>query len=167
MIGLDHDNADDKIVDLVFEYLEKRAQFEGEKLSPDVFLCHSTKDHEFVKKLASDLSHKGYLVWYSEWEMKLGDSLYAKIQAAIQSSYWFLIVLSPEAVESTWCKRELHNALEQENTQKRVFVLPVLHRDCEIPGFLREKLYADCRGEHYQNGLKLIVSRLSSRDELE
>ena len=54
MIGLDHENADDKIVDLVFEYLEKRAQFEGEKLSPDVFLCHSTKDHEFVKQLASD-----------------------------------------------------------------------------------------------------------------
>ena len=125
-----------------------------------VFICHNTKDKAFVKKLASDLRQAKLKVWYDAWTMLPGDSLYDKIQQGIRTSAWFIIVLSPDAVSSQWCKRELHNALEEELERKSVYVIPVLYRSCEIPGFLKEKLWADCRGNKYKKGLSSLLERL-------
>jgi hypothetical protein len=57
-----------------------------------------------------------------------GDSLYDKIQHGIRTSAWFVVVLSPDSVGSKWCRRELHNALEEEFERGRVYVVPALYR---------------------------------------
>ena len=56
-----------------------------------------------------------------------------------------LIILSKNSVASEWCKKELNSGLMRELEEKRVLVLPCVIDDCEIPLFLREKLYADFR----------------------
>ncbi|MCL2041490.1 MAG: toll/interleukin-1 receptor domain-containing protein [Bacteroidales bacterium] len=40
----------------------------------DVFISHSSKDKEFVRKLAKDLQRNGIEVWLDEWTLKIGDS---------------------------------------------------------------------------------------------
>ena len=146
-------------------YLKERAEV-LEALSKkvechDVFICHSSVDKRFARRLANDLIENHFKVWFDEFEMLPGDSLYDKIQSAIKNSAWFIIVLSADSVESKWCKRELHNALEQEFDRKRVYVVPVLHRQCEIPGFLQEKIWADCSSGRYRKGLLQVLRRLS------
>ncbi len=47
----------------------------------------------------------------------------------------------------------------RELDEKRVLVLPVLLEDCEIPIFLREKMYADFRTS-FDVGLKNLVDAL-------
>jgi hypothetical protein len=44
--------------------------------------------------------------------------------------------------------------------EKRVLILPVLVEDCEIPIFLREKMYADFRGK-FADGVKPLVEALA------
>jgi TIR domain len=131
----------------------------------DVFICYSWADKPFVRRLANDISKNGFKVWFDEFELLPGDSLYEKIQSGIKNSAWFLIVLSPDSVQSKWCKRELHNAMEEEFARNHVYVVPVLCRMCEIPGFLKEKLWADCSGENYQPGLLQILRRLATPRE--
>jgi len=63
----------------------------------DVFLCHSSSDKDFARSLASDLKRSGLRVWFDEWAMRPGDSLYDKIQSGIKDAGWFVIVLSPNA----------------------------------------------------------------------
>lgn len=49
--------------------------------SAKVFLCHFSKDKEFVQRLAHDLKSKEVPVWFDKWELKVSDSLNEKIGA--------------------------------------------------------------------------------------
>ena len=54
----------------------------------------------------------------------------------------------------------------RELDEKRVLVLPVLVEDCDIPIFLREKLYADFRGK-FDLGLKALVEAVAKVTSLD
>jgi hypothetical protein len=45
---------------------------------------------------------------------------------------------------------------------KEVFVLPILYKDCQIPLFLRDKVYADFQIS-YEHGLEAILERINPR----
>jgi division/cell wall cluster transcriptional repressor MraZ len=129
-----------------------------------VFVCHSSRDKPFVRRLASDLRQAGIKVWFDEWEMLPGDSLYSRIQHGILQAGYFAIVLSPSSVGSPWCARELHAALEEELNRRRVFVVPILYQTCEIPPFLKEKIYADLTSRNYRKGLARLLQRFTYED---
>jgi hypothetical protein len=106
-------------------------------------------------------------VWVDTWELNVGDSILNRVQEAIQDSSALLIVLSKASVASEWCKKELSAGLMRELDEKRVVVLPVLVEDCEIPIFLREKMYADFRKD-FKRGLKGLleaVARVTKIDQ--
>lgn len=84
-------------------------------------------------------------VWIDKWELNVGDSLIQRVQEAVAGASALLVVLSKASVASEWVKKELSAGLVRELDEKRVVVLPVLLEDCEIPLFLRDKLYADFR----------------------
>src|ERR1035437_3408181 len=121
-----------------------------------IFLCHSSKDKSFVKKLATDLKTVGLDVWYDAWEIKVGDSLRQKIEDGITESSWLAVILSSNSIQSDWVNRELSAAFAYEMDLKRVFILPVIIENCPIPPLLRDKLYADFR-ENYQFGFNAIL----------
>ena len=126
----------------------------------DLFISYSSKDKDFVKKLAEDLTSYGVKVWWDQWEMKVGDSLNKKIQEGISQSSWLGIVLSPDSVKSPWVERELNSALIKELQLHDVFVLPILYRACDIPIFLQDKVYADFKTS-YEKGLQILLDRIS------
>lgn len=108
-----------------------------------VFLSHSSKDKFFARKLAETLSSDEVKVWIDEAELKIGDSLIDKIAAAIDRADFVAAILSHSSVRSEWVTKELRLAMTQEIEGRRVKVLPILIERCEIPDFLRDKLYAD------------------------
>lgn len=111
-----------------------------------VFLSHNRADKPFVHRLAKRLGRAHVATWVDDAEMLVGDSLLEKVQKGIAEMEYLGVVLSPDSVDSEWVQRELKMALTLEISHKSVRVLPILYRDCEIPGFLRDKLYADFRG---------------------
>ncbi|MDT4956140.1 MAG: hypothetical protein QOJ02_4278 [Acidobacteriota bacterium] len=129
----------------------------------DAFICHSSNDKRFTRRIASDLRSHGFKVWFDEFEMLPGDSLYEKIQNGIRTSSWFIVVLSPNSVKSKWCKRELYNALEEEFERDKVYVVPILYKECVVPGFLKEKVWANFQGKKYKTGFHQLLKRLSKK----
>lgn len=126
-----------------------------------VFISHNWGDKGFARRLADDLMIRGVKVWIDEGEIKLGDSLIEKIRKGIDEMDYLAVVISPESVESEWVKKEVDIAMNQEIEGKQVKVLPLLYRQCELPGFLKGKLYADFTSEeNYQEGLMLLLQRL-------
>ena len=89
-----------------------------------------------VAKYAARLSTKigpvlrahGVPVWYSETDILGAQQWHDEIGAALQRCDWFVVVLTPEAVESTWVKRELLFALQQERFADRI--VPLVIRPC-------------------------------------
>jgi hypothetical protein len=124
-----------------------------------VFISYSHADAKFANKLAAHLVKHNTHVWIDSWELNVGDSILAHVQGAIQESSALLIILSKASVNSEWCKKELNAGLMRELDEKRVLVLPVLLEDCEIPIFLREKMYADFRS-NFAVALKKLVDAL-------
>jgi hypothetical protein len=127
---------------------------------PTIFLCHSSVDKEFVERLGRDLRQLGLGVWLDKWRMDVGDSIVEKIEQGVGNSDYLGLVLSPAAVESPWVRKELDAAFMRELEERRVIVLPILHRPCKIPTLLRPKLYADF-SVSYNRGLRSIVQRLA------
>jgi hypothetical protein len=125
-----------------------------------IFISYSHSDKAFVDKLALNLVEHDAHVWVDTWELNVGDSILNRVQEAIQTSSALLIVLSKASVTSEWCRKELNAALMRELDEKKVVVLPVLAEDCEIPPFLREKLYADFRKD-FGSGLKALVEAVA------
>ena len=125
-----------------------------------IFLSYSHSDAEFVDKRALQLVKHNVHVWIDRWELNVGDSLIDRIQQAVDGASALLVVLSPESVESEWCKRELSAGLLRELEEKRVVVMPVLLRDCEIPVFARGKFYADFR-TNFDDGLKAVLAGIA------
>jgi hypothetical protein len=110
---------------------------------PSVFLSHTYADKLFAARLANDLKAAGAFVWIDEAQIQIGDSLIEKIREGIDAMEYLAVVLSPDSVESEWVRRELDIAMNQEIEGKKVKVLPLLYKLCELPGFLKGKVYAD------------------------
>lgn len=126
-----------------------------------IFLSHTHADKPFVRQLAQDLRALGIRVWLDEAEIKLGDSLIQKIRAGIDQMEYLGVVLSKNSVKSKWVQREVDIAMNQEIEGNDIKVLPLVIDDCELPGFLVGKLYADFRHpNNYGNAFRLLAERL-------
>lgn len=77
------------------------------------------------------------------------------MERGIEEPAWLCVVLSPSAVESKWVKEELKYALIRQLAEKRIYVLSILYKHCDIPGFLREKVYADFSADYHAGLTKL------------
>ncbi|WP_085314302.1 toll/interleukin-1 receptor domain-containing protein [Derxia lacustris] len=112
-----------------------------------IFLSHNHADKAFVRRLAIDLDAQGIQCWLDEAEIKIGDSLIEKIRTGIDEMDFVAIILSPASVNSSWVQREMDVAMNQEIAGRRIKVLPIMYRKCELPGFLLGKRYADFQDE--------------------
>ncbi|WP_444921754.1 toll/interleukin-1 receptor domain-containing protein [Microbulbifer sp. CnH-101-G] len=122
-----------------------------------IFISYSHADKDRVDSLATAMVNRNAQVWLDRWELNVGDSLIERIQDALTEADALLVVLSKASVQSQWCKKELNSGLFRELGEKRVVVLPVLLEDCEIPLFLREKMYADLRRD-FSSGIHEIMN---------
>src|SRR5437762_11699711 len=90
-----------------------------------LFICHVSEDQvSFVRPLADALS-VDFKVWYSEYELRLGDSLLGKITEGLRSSDFGIVVLSKAFFKrKKWSEAELRGLFALE-TESRKVILPI------------------------------------------
>jgi hypothetical protein len=127
-----------------------------------LFMSHTGVDKPFVRRLRDDLlAHGVPRVWVDEAEIQIGDSLIAKIEEGMKVSRYFAVVLSRQSINAPWVKKELDVAMTREIARGEVVVLPLLYEECELPEFLKGKLYADFTDpEAYSEMLAKLLRRL-------
>jgi hypothetical protein len=86
----------------------------------EVFLSYSNVDQEFAMNIASVLRRHGVPVWYSRTNILGAQQWHDEIGAALRRCDWFALILSPNAVDSMWVKRELIFALQQNRFENRI-----------------------------------------------
>jgi len=127
-----------------------------------VFVSYSSADRKFARRLAANLQGRGARIWFDEGQIDVGDSLIEKLRDGIDRMEFLLVVLSPDSVRSEWVRREVDVAMTQEIEGKRIKVLPVLYRQCDLPGFLKGKRYADFTDSlRFHDSLTELLRRLS------
>ena len=116
-----------------------------------IFLSHTSIDKPFVEKLASDLERLGVNAWVDKYEINVGESIFWKVEEGLRETEFFGIVLSPEALNSEWVKAEIATAWDKKMLSGNSSILPILHRNCELPSLLKSLKYANFT-EDYNTG---------------
>ncbi len=113
--------------------------------STHLFICHASEDKKAARELANAMKRLGAEVWFDEWELRVGDSIVEKINAALGTVSHLLVLLSYHSVAKPWVNRELSAALMRQLSTQGIQVLPIRLDDCTIPPILADIRYADAR----------------------
>jgi hypothetical protein len=81
-------------------------------------------DLSFARQLVADLGEAGHKVWIDIEGIEGGTTWTDEIQRAVETCYAYVIIISPDSLESPWVRKELLYALNEK--PGRVF--PVLYR---------------------------------------
>lgn len=121
-----------------------------------IFLSHSNLDRDIAYQIYLELKQNGVYCWIDKAEIKPGESLIYKIQDAINRMDYLGAILTPNSVTSKWVMEELNMALMKQINIGRVYVIPLLIKDCNMPGFLLDKKYIDFRSDFDKGMIELI-----------
>ena len=124
-----------------------------------IFISYSRKDLNFVDELAKDLTEAGYDVWYDLTDLEGGDHWADELQAAINESQVYVLVISPNSVASDWVEKEFIYA---GGAGKRI--VPLLHVQTALPLWLVNLHYVDIQGRNYKKNFQHILAALEDED---
>ncbi|MCY4437546.1 MAG: DUF1883 domain-containing protein [Chloroflexi bacterium] len=93
----------------------------------DVFISHASEDKdEIVRPMANALVAEGLVVWYDEFELRIGDSLRRKIDHGLAKSRVGLVVVSEAFIAKGWTNYELDGIITRVADGNQV-LLPIWH----------------------------------------
>ena len=78
------------------------------------FISYSSKDQDFAERLHADLQNKGVRCWFAPHDLKTGDRYRDRIDESIRLYDKLLLILSKNAVASTWVEEEVEKAMDKE-----------------------------------------------------
>ncbi len=103
----------------------------GQQTEHRVFISHSSKDRATInERILPILEQENIGYWYSESAIQTAAEWERSILAGLEACNWFLIVLSPAALESEWVKDELFWAIDNRPDH----IIPVIIEPCDPSG---------------------------------
>lgn len=122
----------------------------------DVFLSHSSKDKEIVRKIAERLQKDGLKVWFDEWLLKPGDSIPSKIEDGLEHSRVLVFCMSANSFGSDWGTLESQTFRFRDPLNRGRRFIPVRLDDTPIKGALVQFLYLDWRPDKREKEYKRL-----------
>jgi hypothetical protein len=98
-------------------------------LPKEVFISHSDKDRRFAIRIVKALTKHGVPTWYSRKNIQGAQQWHDEIGAALGRCDWFALILSPEAVNSRWVKKEVVHAILEDRYEDKI--VPILYKPCD------------------------------------
>jgi hypothetical protein len=95
----------------------------------ELFFSHSSRNLLTANRIAETLRNHGIPVWYSPTNIMTAQQWHDEIGNALRRCDWFMVLLSPNSVDSIWVRRELQYALR--HNQYDNHILPVLIENCD------------------------------------
>jgi hypothetical protein len=114
-------------------------------------------DQGFAYRLANDLYDAEHPIWIDVSGITGGEIWNREIQRGIDDCYAYVVILSPDSMESDWVRNELLYALHH----KRGRVFPVMYREVSLPPELIAIQYVDFRHD-YNSAFNQLLDVLPS-----
>ena len=128
-------------------------------MTKEIFISYSRRDQEFVTRLASDLDAQVAGVWFDQSSIQLGEKWHDEIMEGIRDCKAFILVLSPDSMESRYVREEVNKALELGKT-----IFPVIYRAADWTGefgtLVKEVQTLDLRSGSYTDNFHKLVDGL-------
>lgn len=122
-----------------------------------IFVSHSHTDNEWCRVFVDALAAVGYDVWYDETGLQGADEWVRSLEREIEARDILLLVLTPDAIDSSWVRREIDLAIATHR-----MVLPIMVRPTEVTGFLRTIQRIDVVGQDALAAARLTIAALEA-----
>jgi WD40 repeat protein len=123
-----------------------------------IFISHSSRDDDFITRLAADLRAAGLQTFVDHEDIQPSQDWDATVQAALESTDVMVLVLSPRSVASQNVKVEWSFFLDLGKP-----IYPILLEDCEIPFRLRLFQYVNFTQGDDHKATKQLLAALVGR----
>ena len=134
-----------------------------------VFVSHSHIDNDFCVQVVNDL--RVYLgedeaVWYDAVGLHGGDAWWRRIVAEVKARNVFIVVLSPDAMESAWVHDEIDLAWQRKNSPEGMLIIPMLWRACEVRDDLKTRqIISFLSPKPYEMAFQELIRALSPKSD--
>ncbi|HEC84149.1 MAG TPA: TIR domain-containing protein, partial [Thioploca sp.] len=128
------------------------------QLGTEVFISYSRKDGDFARHLNTVLQEAGKTTWFDQVSISTGVDFEKKIYKGIDGADNFVFVISPDAVQSEYCKREVNYAADN---SKRF--ISVLHRETSpdtMPLALRKIHWIDFKDTTFDKSCRKLIQAI-------
>lgn len=125
------------------------------------FISYSRANSDFAVRLAKDLKSAGYDIWLDQLDIQTGARWDDEIEIALEACTTFMIILSPESMQSQNVKDEIGYAIDAGKD-----ILPVKLKSGDMPFRLKRFQYVDFTDRPYEKSLKEIKSLLAMTGQL-
>ena len=130
-----------------------------------VFINHAHTDEPLVKKVVTVLEEAGLEVWDDTREIMPGNHWTDKVAQALQESEAMVVLLIPDALRSSWVRRDIEYALGEQGYRERL--IPVLVGDPQelpkedVPWILRHlQMIKLAEHDKEEEGIRQIAQTL-------
>lgn len=126
----------------------------------EYFISHASEDkQDFVRDLANHLIRNGTNVFYDEYSIKLGDSLFDKINEGIKESKNCIIVFSKYFFEKNWTMAEL-KAIFGMHISGRIKIIGIYHNIEFEEVQVKYPLLSDILGVNSDIGYEKVAEKI-------
>ncbi len=125
------------------------------------FISYSRANSDFAMRLANDLKQAGLPVWLDQLDIPAGSRWDDGIEKALHASTAFVVILSPEAMQSQNVKDEIGYAIDAGK-----HILPIVLKQTDMPFRLRRFQFVDSTKKNYASSLSEIQEMLTNADKL-
>ncbi|MFP4412148.1 toll/interleukin-1 receptor domain-containing protein, partial [Coleofasciculus sp.] len=143
--------------DLHCEYITESIK-NANNLMTQVIIAYSDADKATMEKIRRSLRRESITVWTNTTDIKTGEAFEEAIKRGIEQADNLVYLISPDAVNSTYCQQELDLAV---SLHKRI--IPVLVRETsveQIPPVLQGLQYIDLTDNVQEDDYLLDESQL-------
>ncbi len=125
-----------------------------------IFMSYARPDQEFARRLATLLTESGFKVWIDFENVYPGENLFKAVGEALETSQAMVVVISPEAIKSSYLTAEIGFGISSVSYKDRLFPVMVEPTD-EIPPVLKKLNLISAHGDA-SLACQEIVHRLSA-----
>jgi len=130
----------------------------GENRMTDCFICYAHADAVVRDKVVQALSRHAITTWQHDKDIDKGKDYARAIEEGIEAADNFLFFISPDALQSEYCQKELAHAVQ---LNKRIVPL-LIHKAAQsyIPVELRTLQYVDCTHNQTQRDYDANIAQV-------
>lgn len=133
------------------------------RLTRRIFISHAEEDAELARRLAADLRQAGRSVWLASDDILPGEQWVEAIGRGLTISGLFVVLITPQAVQSEWVKYEVNLAITLERGL-RMEIIPLEVAPAEIP--ITWTAYQAIEFSDYDGHLPQVLARLAARRKM-
>lgn len=160
-----------KVVDLSQDVQKELHKVTELSKRATVFLSYSRRDVSLAQRIGDALKHADYRVFVDIDDIAPGSDFQSSIQSALDESLatgFVLVLLSPDAITSQFCRAEVEYALRKEQASRTSNVVPILIRDrtavfAALPPTLAALQCFDLTSGDFDQRMKELIHSLKTR----